>query len=222
MKTVEAWDLPTRLFHWILAVLILCAYLSYEYGDVQMKWHMWNGYAILTLCLYRVLWGILGSSTARFGDFVRGPRRIWGYVLSLRNGQEERYLGHNPLGACMVLALLLLILGQGSLGLFTSDDIFVDGPLVFLASSDWVSFAGSLHRIGFWVIVGFVSLHILAALFYVFVKRENLVRAMVNGRKPVKQAPSAAQLQKAPLHRALFLLLFSAGVIWLSLNIWSF
>lgn len=222
MKTVEAWDLPTRLFHWVLAVLILCAYLSYEYGDVQMKWHMWNGYAILTLCLYRVLWGIFGSSTARFGDFVRGPRRIWGYVMSLRKGSAERYLGHNPLGACMVLALLLLILGQGSLGLFTSDDIFVDGPLVFLASSDWVSFAGSLHRIGFWVIVGFVGLHILAALFYVFVKRENLVRAMISGRKPVKQVPSTAQLQKAPLYRALFLLLLSAGVVWLSLNIWSF
>jgi cytochrome b len=221
MNKVAAWDLPTRLFHWLLVVLIACAYISYEFGDVQMKWHMWNGYAILTLCVYRLLWGVLGSSTARFSHFIKGPRAIFGYIHSLRTGQPQKYLGHNPVGALMVMALLVMILVQGTMGLFTSDDIFVEGPLVFLASSDWVTLAGSIHRLGFWVIVSFVGLHVLAALFYLLIKKENLIRAMVTGKKEDKTVPADDVLQEVSPFRALALLALSAVLVWTGLNIWS-
>ncbi len=221
-KKVAAWDIPTRLFHWILVTLIAAAYLTYEFGDVNMTYHMWNGYTILTLCLYRLLWGFFGSSTARFSDFIKGPKAVIGYILSLRGNAPQKYLGHNPVGGLMIVALLGLILTQGTMGLFTSDDILVEGPLVFLVSSDWVDTAGSIHRLGFWVIVSFAAVHVAAALFYLFVKKENLIRAMVSGKKEAEIVPAGEELQAASPLKALIFLAISAGIVWFGVNISSF
>jgi len=220
MKKVAAWDLPTRLFHWLLVILMACAYLSYEYGDVNMTWHMWNGYALLTLGLYRLMWGLWGSSTARFSQFIKGPGVVFGYVKSQHTNQPQKYLGHNPVGALMVLSLLGLILVQGSMGLFTSDDIMVEGPLAYKASSDWVTFAGSIHRIGFWVITGFVGLHVFAVAFYLLVKKENLIRPMISGKKDIRFVPDGGVLIAAPLSRALLSVFLSCVVLWLVVNAW--
>ena len=219
---IPAWDIPTRLFHWVLVLLIANAYLTYEFGDVQMKWHMWNGYALLTLCLYRLIWGIVGSSTARFADFIKGPGAVIGYLASLKSDHPQKYLGHNPAGGLMILALLGLILTQGSMGLFTSDEILVEGPLVFLTSSDWVTFAGTLHRVGFWVIFGFAALHVAAAVFYLVVKKENLIKAMINGKKDRADVPDGARLQARSPVLALVCLLLSAGLVWVGVNIWTY
>ncbi len=219
---IPAWYIPTRLFHWILVLLILNAYLTYEFGDVLMTYHQWNGYAILTLCLYRVFWGVMGSNTARFSHFIKGPKAIIAYLRSITSDQPQKFLGHNPLGGLMVLALLSLLLTQGSMGLFTSDDIMVKGPLAYLASSSWVNFAGTLHRIGFWVILGFAALHILAALFYVFVKKDNLIRAMINGVKETSTVPKGEVLKPRSPILALLCLTLSASCVWLVVNIGQF
>ncbi|NVK20158.1 MAG: cytochrome b/b6 domain-containing protein [Methylocystaceae bacterium] len=221
-KHIPAWDIPTRLFHWLLVALIASAYLTYEFGDVTMTYHMWNGYAILTLCLYRLLWGLIGSNTARFSQFIKGPGAIIGYLKSARTATPQKFLGHNPAGALMVLVLLALIIGQGSMGLFTTDEILVEGPLVFLASSDWVDLAGSLHRIGFWVIMGFVALHVVAAFFYLFVKKENLIRPMVTGNKEAESVPAGETLQPRSPLLALICLAISAGVVWFAVNIGAY
>ncbi|NVJ93422.1 MAG: cytochrome b/b6 domain-containing protein [Methylocystaceae bacterium] len=220
MKTVETWDLPTRVFHWLLVALIANAYLTYAFGDVNMTWHMWNGYAILTLCLYRILWGIFGSSTARFTNFIKGPKGVLDYLKSVKSPHPQKHLGHNPLGGLMILALLALMLVQGSMGLFTSDEILVEGPLVYLVSSDWSSLAGTLHRQGYWIILGFVGLHVAAAFFYLFVKKENLISAMVTGRKDRSLVPDHAALEKTPAFFAVVLLALSAAIVWLGVNIW--
>jgi len=221
-KHIPAWDLPTRLFHWILVGLIASAYLTYEFGDVTMTYHMWNGYAILTLCLYRLLWGLVGSNTARFSHFIKGPGAVIRYLNSACTSTPQKFLGHNPAGALMVVALLALIIAQGSMGLFTSDDILVEGPLVHLASTDLVDTAGSLHRIGFWVILGFVALHVLAAFFYLFAKKENLIRPMVTGKKDAHSVPPEESLQARSPVLALVCLALSAGLVWLAVNIGSY
>lgn len=211
---VKAWDVPTRLFHWLLVVLIACSYLSYKFGDVMMQWHMLNGYAILTLVIYRLLWGVIGSSTARFRDFIKGPGAVFSYLKALFSKEPQKFLGHNPAGGLMVVALLLLILGQGTMGLFSSDDIMVEGPLVHKVSSSWVSTASSFHRIGFWVIVGFVSLHVFAAFFYLLVKKENLIRPMVTGLKERKFVPENVSLREVSPLIALMLLAVVAALLW--------
>ena len=135
-RPVPTWDLPTRIFHWALVLLIIDAWVSYSFGDVLMRWHMWNGYALLTLVLFRLMWGIWGSNTARFSGFVASPLRVVRYLRALARGEDEHYLGHNPAGGWSVLVLLGLILVQGVCGLFASDDILV-GRLA------------SVHRLGF-------------------------------------------------------------------------
>ncbi|WP_135077749.1 cytochrome b/b6 domain-containing protein [Terasakiella sp. SH-1] len=221
-QKIPTWDLPTRLFHWTLVALFINAYLTFEFGDVNMTYHMWNGYAILTLCLYRLLWGLFGSNTARFSDFIKGPKAVFTYLMSLKDPMPQKFLGHNPVGGLMVIALLLLLLGQGSMGLFTTDEIIVEGPLVFLASSDMVSLAGTLHRLGFWVILACVALHVSAALFYLIFKKENLIRAMVTGNKDAEIVPEGQELKQQSSFKALILLACSAGTVWLALNIWHF
>ncbi|MEG3617525.1 cytochrome b/b6 domain-containing protein [Magnetovibrio sp. PR-2] len=214
--TTPVWDVPTRLFHWSLVAMMAAAFLTYEFADINMTWHKWNGYGLLTLVVYRVLWGVFGSNTARFASFVLGPGAVLRYLKS-----PTQTLGHNPVGALMVLALLSLILVQGSMGLFTTDEILVEGPLVHLVSSDWSSLAGTIHRLGFYVIAGFAGVHVLAALFYLVVKKENLIGAMFSGRKVNTHVPPGERLKPESRLRAIFLLAFSGALVWLSVNVWT-
>ncbi len=165
-RSVPAWDLPTRLFHWTLVALILSSWVSYEYaeaiGDVTLVWHRAIGLAALTLLVWRIIWGLVGSSTARFSSFVRGPRAALGYLRGLLRGAETRFLGHNPLGAWMVLALLAALLAQGSFGLFAVDDNdLTGGPLYRLVDEAANKSATRWHgRIFDFVILPLVTLHI--------------------------------------------------------------
>ena len=216
---VPAWDIPTRIFHWALVLLFINAWVTHVYGDVTKQWHMWNGYAVLTLCVYRVLWGVFGSSTSRFTDFIRGPRETVDYFVSLLRGRPLMYLGHNPLGGLMVVALLLLLSVQGAMGLFTSDDIIVSGPLAYLASSSWVDLAGSIHRNGYWVILGFVVVHVSAAFFYLLIKKENLIKPMITGKKDPEIVPEGIQMHAMPWVRAMLFLCLAAAVVAFVVNI---
>jgi cytochrome b len=218
---VEAWDLPTRLFHWTLVALIVSAWVSYEFsealGDIDLVWHRWNGLAALTLIVWRLLWGIAGSPTARFASFVRGPSAALGYARALLAGKLPRYLGHNPLGAYMVLALLAAVAAQGTLGLFAVDDNdLTGGPLYRLVSEATNKWATRWHAWSFnYVILTLAAVHITANALYGLVKKEPLIRAMVTGRKPASHYEDAngAWIVARPLLRAAICLVIAAAIV---------
>jgi cytochrome b len=172
----RVWDLPTRLFHWLLVALIGFSWWSGKNDHVE--WHLWSGYAVVGLLLFRLLWGFFGSSTARFTSFVRGPRDVIAYLRG-----NWRATGHNPLGALSVIALLVLLVGQVGLGLFSTDeDGLVEGPLAYLISYDAAEEAADLHEDLFDVLLIFIGLHIAAVLFYALFKGKNLIGPMITGR----------------------------------------
>lgn len=186
LQTVKVWDLPTRLFHWTLVVLMIVQWLTAE-NSSTMDYHAWGGYAVLVLVLFRLMWGFVGSDTARFNDFVRGPQAGITYLKALLRGETPHYLGHNPVGGWSILALLVLLLIQAVTGLFANDDILVEGPLyswVSKSTSDWLT---TVHKVNFNLLLAVIALHVSAALFYLLVKKENLIHPMVSG---VKRLPS--------------------------------
>lgn len=219
--SVRAWDLPTRVFHWTLLVLVVSAWTSYEFaeriGDETLIWHRANGLAILTLVVWRLLWGLVGSSTARFANFVRPPGAAVRYAKGLLTGGGPRYLGHNPLGALMVLAFLAALAVMGSLGLFATDDNdLVGGPLYRLVSEAGNVRATRLHGFVFnFVLLPLAAIHIAAVLIYTLVKKEPLVQAMVRGEKPAAPYTDAAEatIVERPLLRAFACLIAAAAIV---------
>lgn len=172
------WDLPTRLFHWTLAALIGFSWWSGE--QERLDWHMWSGYAILTLLLFRLLWGLFGSSTARFASFVRGPAAVLAY---LRGSKDWRAVGHTPLGALSVVALLILTFAQVATGLFNADDDgLAEGPLAPLVSFDVADIAHDAHELIFDALLVFIVLHVAAVIFYRLFVGKKLVGAMISGK----------------------------------------
>lgn len=170
------WDLPTRLFHWLLVALIGFSWWSAENDEMDL--HIWSGLGILSLLVFRMLWGLFGSSTARFANFVRGPAGVLGYLRG-----EWRGTGHTPLGALSVVALLVLVLVQVGLGLFSSDeDGLVSGYLAHWISADASEEVADLHDDMFDVLLVLIGVHVAAVLFYAVVQRKNLVGPMISGR----------------------------------------
>lgn len=220
-QSVRAWDLPTRLFHWTLVLLILSAWISYEFaediGDTTLVWHRANGLAILILIVWRLLWGLWGPSTARFSGFVRAPAAVVAYARALRKGVAARYLGHNPLGAMMVLALLAALALQAGFGLFATDDNdLVGGPLYRLVGEQQNVRAARLHgQIFNFVLLPLLLLHIVVNALYTLVKKEPLIQAMITGRKPAApyiDAPEAATIAR-PFARALLCFAAASAIV---------
>lgn len=187
LLSVKVWDLPTRLFHWTLVGLIVFQWWSGE-SDSGMNYHVWGGYGVLVLVLFRLIWGCVGSETVRFGHFVRGPGAALDYVKALLRGETPLYLGHNPMGGWSIVVMLVLLLVQAGTGLFANDDIMTEGPLypwVSKATSDWLT---TVHRLNFNLLLLVIAVHIAAVLFYLLVKRENLIHPMLSGRKHLPEA----------------------------------
>jgi cytochrome b len=183
-KPVVVWDLPTRLFHWLLVLLVVISFVTAKIGGNAMQYHEWSGFAILALLLFRLAWGIVGSRQSRFTTFVKGPATVWRYAAKLVHRDSPRSLGHNPLGGWSILAMLLALLVQAGTGLFANDDIITEGPLyewVSKATSDWLT---RIHKINQEAIILLVAVHVFAVLFYLFFKRENLIKPMITGVKP--------------------------------------
>jgi len=209
---IKIWDLPTRVFHWTLFLAVTAAILTGLQGGNWMPWHERAGLLILGLLVFRLIWGLLGSTYARFAQFLPTPRKILAY---LRGYWHEE--GHNPLGALSVFALLLVLLFQALSGLFSNDDIAFNGPLYALVSKATSNGLTSLHRQGLWIILALVSLHILAVLFYTLVRRNNLIRPMITGWKPAPSDGSrAASARGGPLWALLLALLLSAAAVWIA------
>lgn len=182
-EKVKVWDLPTRAFHWSLAVCVATAWGTGSAG--KMNVHFALGYVVLGLLALRLLWGFVGFPTARFSQFVKGPKAVAAYVryrLGLPGGAPPP-LGHNPIGGWMVVALLLILAAQAGTGLFTSDDIMVDGPLTSWVSSKAVTILSTIHRVESKLLPALVGLHVAAVLIYLTVFRENLIRPMITGWK---------------------------------------
>lgn len=171
----RVWDLPVRLFHWLLAGLIAFSWWSVEYHHTD--WHIWSGCAILALLIFRLLWGFVGSSTARFANFIRGPRSLGAYWSGKWSG-----IGHNPLGALSVLALLGAVAVQVGLGLVSQDeDGIYMGPLAGLVSSDASDQARDIHELWFYVILTLIALHLVAIVYY-RLRGKKLTFPMITGR----------------------------------------
>lgn len=174
-RAEPVWDLPVRIVHWLLAGLIAFSWWSVHHHHTD--WHIWSGCAILTLLIFRLLWGFVGSSTARFATFVRGPRRVLGYLKGQWSGT-----GHTPLGALSVLAMFAALAVQVGLGLIAQDeDGLYTGPLFRLVSSDTSDKARDLHEWWFNVILALIALHVVAILFY-RLRGKSLTRPMITGR----------------------------------------
>lgn len=200
------WDLPIRIVHWAIVLLIPFAWWCYQHD--HMDWHRLAGYAVLALMAFRLFWGVAGSDTARFASFLKGPGAIWRYL----RGGAPKAVGHNPIGGWSVMLLLTLLIVQPVLGLFAADDNGLNsGPF-----ADWVSFerqlqAETFHMILFWTLVGVVALHVCAIAFY-RLRGEPLAWAMVSGRGTLPAGVEAPK--RAPLWRFAIGLAIGGAVFW--------
>jgi cytochrome b len=173
------WDLPTRLFHWVLVVCVVGALVTVKLGGNWMQWHINFGIATLALLVFRIIWGLVGPRYARFSSFLPSVRAAWGYLCSA-SANTQHHAGHNPLGAWSVYALLVMLLLQASTGLFATDDIMYQGPLSVLVSNDLVALLTSVHKLGELVIFSLLGLHLIAIAFYT-IKGHGLVGPMIHG-----------------------------------------
>jgi cytochrome b len=209
---IRVWDAPTRLFHWSIVALMFLSWLSADQG--YMTVHLWSGLTLLALLLFRLGWGLIGSTTARFSNFLHPPRRVIAY---LKSGGSLPHAGHNPAGGLMVMALLAVLLAQILTGLFGNDGLKFAGPLALLVSDDASDQLTRIHGIIFNIILVLVWLHVAAIGFYHFVKGDNLVAPMVSGKKHRTRVPEGAKIIFTHPLLALGLVLASAAVMALIL-----
>ena len=209
---VRVWDAPTRLFHWSLVVLIGALWWTGE--ERMLDWHRLAGYAILTLLLFRLVWGFVGSTTARFVNFVRGPGEVASYVGGglFRRGHAP-HVGHNPLGGWSVIAMLLLLAAQVGLGMFAVDvDGIESGPFSYLVDFETGRRAAEMHHLLFNGLLAIIALHVVAAFFYLVYHRHDLIGPMIAGARRWNGAEPA--LNFAPVLRGLFVFVTSALFVW--------
>ena len=189
---ILVWDMPTRLFHWLIVIFVVFSFATGMMGGNWMPYHLKSGYIILTLLLFRLSWGFWGGRYSRFGSFVRGPIAVMAYAKMLLHKDSPKVLGHNPMGGWSVMAMLAALLVQVGTGLFANDDIATQGPLygwVSKSTSDWLT---GIHLFNKGVIIFLVVLHLSAVLFYLLSKHDNLIIPMVTGMRAWSEdAPSS-------------------------------
>ncbi len=214
---IQVWDGPIRIFHWVLVAAIAVAWFSAEQGSDGFTVHRWAGYTILTLLVFRLLWGLVGSETARFSDFVRGPRTVLNYLRNWHRGAHASTLGHNPLGALAILAMLALIAVQAVTGLFADDDVLLSGPFAGLVDGDTRSLLTTWHNVVFDGLLLLIALHIVVMGIYRVVRGENLVKPMITGYRVDEtgaKPPWIAPLSRALLVLAISVALVAGGIAW--------
>jgi cytochrome b len=189
---IRVWDLPTRLFHWLVVIFVVVSFTTGMVGGNWMSYHLKSGYVIFTLLLFRLGWGFWGGRHSRFASFVRGPAAVIRYAKTLRHKDTPKILGHNPMGAWSVMAMLAALCVQVGTGLFANDDIATQGPLfvwVSKSTSDWLT---GIHLFNKGVILFLVVLHLSAVFYYLLIKHDNLILPMVTGfRSGRENAPSS-------------------------------
>jgi cytochrome b len=189
-RSVKVWDIYTRLFHWALGIAILVSFIAEDQGEMEI--HIASGIVILGLLAFRLLWGVFGARTAQFHSFVKGPRTILAYVRNSKASQFRPMIGHSPIGALSVIALLALVTVQAVTGLFASDDIITEGPLVKFVTSDFSALATEIHEVNSNLLLVMIGLHIAAVVYYLIARREDLILPMITGTKNVQSSDAAA------------------------------
>jgi cytochrome b len=217
---MKVWDAPTRLFHWGIVILLGVSWLSASEGWMQL--HLLSGYTMLTALLFRLVWGFVGSDTARFAAFLTSPIAGLRHLSQFRRREPDTQVGHNAAGGWMVLVLLLLLAFQVSSGLFanTFDDLDVNGPFARLVSRPLSDRLSDLHAINFNIILGAVALHVLAVIAYAVLKGQDLVRPMVTGKKRLPGATRAPRM-RSPLLALAVLVVAAALVAAIANQVWA-
>lgn len=203
--------MPTRLFHWLVVVLVVAAYATSRLN--WMDWHVRIGEALLALVLFRLLWGFFGSETARFHSFLKAPAAAWQHLRHLFRRDADLQVGHNSAGGWMVLLLLALLLGETLSGLYVNNDVADDGPLTQWVPAAIANAITALHTILWDALLAAVALHVLAIAVYAVAKGHNLLRPMLTGRKRLPERIRAPG--QAPVMLALLLLVISATLVTL-------
>ena len=189
-KIIRVWDLPIRLFHWLLVLCITGSFISVNLGGNAMQWHAYFGYSVLTLLIFRITWGFMGSTHARFSSFFPNREQILNYL----QGKAPSVLGHNPLGALSVFALLLVLSVQVFTGLFVDDEIAFQGPLAKYVPNWIVSILSEIHEGNQVVIYTLITIHIAAIIYYKKFKGEDLITPMISGDKEIDPSEEASYL----------------------------
>ena len=215
-REIRVWDLPVRIFHWLLVVLVAVSIVTGNIGGVwEMELHLLAGSAVLALVLFRAAWGLIGSSTARFAAFVRGPKAVIAYLFGLLAGRKTTDLGHNPVGGWSVVAMLSSLALQAVTGLFANDDILTKGPLAKFVTKRMSDLITEVHELNASLLYVLIGIHLAAILGYYVFKRDNLVRPMITGRKTLPaNAEGVAQPRLASPWLALVLALAAASIVW--------
>lgn len=212
---MRVWDLPTRLFHWLVVLLIALSYVSINLADDSVTWmriHLLSGYAMLTLLLFRLVWGFAGSDTARFRQFVRSPIAGLRHLRDFRARTPDDQVGHNEAGGWMVLGLLASLGVQVVSGLFSNSDGGPEGPLAHLVSQRTSDLLSTVHAISFKVLLGFMAVHVVAIILYAVVKGHRLIWPMITGKKRLPAATRAPRMASLTL-AALVLVCATAAVL---------
>jgi len=209
------WDLPMRATHWALVVAVAGCWATHYAGIEWFGWHRRFGYTVLVLAMFRIVWGFIGTRHARFASFVRGPRALVAY---LREGARAT-VGHSPLGALSVVALIALLLLQAATGLFANDEIMNMGPFYGWIAPELSNRITSVHRASSdWLLV-MIGLHVAAVAFYVRVRRQPLLRAMVSGRKPAAHVPAAEAITGSRVLIAVVIVAALAGLLAFAVSV---
>src|SRR5204863_1816303 len=183
---VRVWDLPTRVFHWVLASCVIASIVTAQIGGNAMAWHFRLGYVVFTLLAFRLLWGVIGGRWSRFANFIYSPAAVLRYLRGHSRPDEHHDVGHSPLGAFSVFGLLGILALQVGTGLFADDEIANTGPLIKFVSGATSSRLTAWHKgWGQWLIITLIVLHVAAILFYLLRRRRNLVRPMLIGDQPL-------------------------------------
>lgn len=215
-RRIKLWDLPLRLFHWALLICVAGAIASIEIGE-NVEVHQYFGYAILSLLIFRVIWGVVGGSHARFVSFIHGPGTVLDYLKRMKEHKGPS-IGHNPLGALSVLGMLAALLVQATSGLFLTDEIMFEAPLFKYISGATASLLAEIHEINAAIIFTLIGLHLAAILFYRFIKRENLITPMVTGNKEVPAELTEQDASGGSAWLGLLVFGVAAGAVWFIIN----
>lgn len=213
MKSTRVWDLPTRVFHWTLVVCVIGLVITGNLGGNAMPWHFRFGYCVLTLLLFRIIWGFVGGTWSRFSSFMYAPKHVINYLKGRREPLHE--VGHNPLGGLSVFTMLAFLLAQVATGLVSDDEIAAAGPLTRFVANTTVQLASNYHvNIGKFILLLLVVTHVLAIVFYLVKKRKNLIKPMLSGDKMLPMEVLATRDTTRSRFMALLILLVCAAAVY--------